>query len=80
MFGRKYWFILGIITLTWLIGAIGFYKTSPSDRKYEVLFLAINAFGVMIAAYVSLIASLIKIEQEKIENSFKYIEKWKLLP
>ncbi len=70
---KKHLIIVGVISIIWLIGAVGFYHQT---EDLKVLFLAINAFAVVIATYINLISSLQKIKFDKTENTFEYIERW----
>ncbi len=77
---RKNWIVLTIITSIWIVGAAGFYLET---RKLEGVFLSINAFGVLVAVYVSVLNSLHTSELEEESNQFKrtensatYLERW----
>ncbi|MEN3329426.1 MAG: hypothetical protein V7638_4233 [Acidobacteriota bacterium] len=91
---KRKWTILGLITLVWaaltIVWSYAFVIVPPgSTRGYETtrfVFLSISAFGVL---FSSLLASLNAVEAslnlqdrllfDRVENSFRYIERWESL-
>ncbi len=74
------WLILAGITTLWIIGAGGFYYKT---QNLETLFLAINAFAVLIAVYIGALNAMKnteykkeEIEFRKTENAFIFLERW----
>lgn len=91
---KRKWIVLGLITLLWavltIVWSYAFVIVPPgSTRGYETtrfIFLSISAFGVL---FSSLLASLNAVEAtlnlqdrllfDRVENSFRYIERWESL-
>lgn len=74
------WLILFALCLVWAVGAFGYWLRS---RDLGALFLSVNAFAVLVAAYMSVITawrtSQMRQDQirfDRIENAFAFIDKW----
>lgn len=82
--------IFGLITICWILGTIsfGFNVDVPqsSSKNFEIaklIFVSIGAYGVIMATYFNIYNTLestqnIKeqINFSRIENSFKFVERW----
>jgi len=67
------WSVIILISLVWFAGAM---VIQIYIRNVESLFISINLFAVVIATNINLIGSLQRVSLNKIDNSFKYIERW----
>lgn len=77
---NKNWIWIVVISIIWVLSAIGIYYIK---KDFGLLFLAVNAFAVVVATSINIVNSLRnaqirekEIEFHKIEHSFEFLERW----